>query len=130
MTTTIYRIEHADGIGMFQPFTYEDRVNVRPHCLDCLGLEDLLFRHWAFNTPQNDGLNFTREHYCAYQSQSQMEAWISPDEFQVLIEAGYKILALRVSDCQVGEYNVIYKKEDVVETADITDYYRELVADY
>lgn len=114
---TIIRIEHTDGYGMF--IGYDPKDKYRAHCVEKL-CNDLSERHRSFNDPWEDNLRITPKYFCAYKSVEQLQQWIKPDEFKILKDNGYKILTLVVTNYQEGRDQIIYTKDSIVSTTDIS----------
>lgn len=118
---TIVRIEHPkDGIGIFQR---DDEFR-----LTNIDLQNIGRRHNdKFKTPWDDGLDLERngrEWFCGYKSIEQIQSWIKKSEFRKLISHGYKILLIKANECQVGDDQLIFTKESVVTTEDITSLFK------
>lgn len=122
---TIIRIERPDGIGMFMN---DCGVYEIPE------LEDCADRHgWGqFPKPQRDinvenkflHLNITKDNkewFCAYKSIEQLQQWIKPNEFKHLFNNAYKVLLLDVTEYQEGEYQILYTKESILNSKDISN---------
>lgn len=112
------RIQGADEIGLFRR-EYSDTMSI-----ESLNLERIGKRHSIFNTPYGDGLYMKRggmEWFCAYKSLDQMREWILEGELKELIEGGYRILLLELDYHQEGEHQIIFTKEGIVSSKDITD---------
>ena len=117
--TTIIRIEHPfSGWGLFKAFNKEgydiiDNVN----CWDALSL-----KHLDFPSPSADkGLrNLQKDEFCAFKTVEQLQDWIEPSWMEEIISLGFKILMLDVSECRIGEYQILFKKENILQTKDIT----------
>jgi len=123
---TIIRIEHLDGIGLFQD--YHKSTNFRPHSVFDI-CEDLGERHQNgnFPVPSRDNLDINKEDkewFCAYKSIDQLQQWVKKDEFQILFENNYKVLLLDVTEYQEGEYQIVFTKESIIQTKDISNLFR------
>ena len=59
--------------------------------------------------------------FCAYKSVDQLKEWITTEEIATLKENNYRIFMLDVTNYHEGKYQVIYTKESIVNTTDITD---------
>lgn len=79
-------------------------------------------RHSNFPTPNRDSLlgSIDSNEFCAFQSIESVQEWIEPSWMEELAQEGFKVLMLDVSDCRIGEYQVLYKKADILQTKDIT----------
>jgi len=118
--TTIIRIEHKSGKGIFRA-----RINRRGDCLDDkFKWADKLFdRHSDFPTPYRDSLinrPIEEDEFCAFKSIEQLQEWITKDEIKKLSKHNFKVLIIDVSECIVGEYQILYKKTDIIQSGDIT----------
>lgn len=109
---TIIRVEHEDGIGMFQSFQ-------RPHATMHI-LPELDERHAHFHTPSEEGLHMTSNEYCAYKSISHIQEWIQPEEFPILFQNGYKVWMIDVLIWREGKHNILFRKEDIISKKDIS----------
>ena len=114
MEKILVRVEHPDsGNGMYAHF--QDGSWSWPSSLSLMRN-----RHEDMYTPRDEGLPMTREHFCAFSTLEDMEKWVRNDEVKVLVELGFQVLLLTVSQCHVGKHQCIFKKEDVVEVTNIT----------
>lgn len=114
----IIRIEHKDGWGMFI-----DNSEIRPsrkHSVRyiCPTIAD---RHQTFPLPQREGLPMSDNYFCAYKSVDQLKKWVTTKEIAILKENNYRILMLDVTDYHKGKHQVIYTKESIINTTDISD---------
>jgi len=113
-TKTIIRVEGEDGYGMFR---------------DCIGrkyvpateLPAICMRHQLFNTPYQDGLNIADNWFCAYKTIEQLQDWVFTGELKEIIDNGFKVLLLDVTEYQEGTHQVIYTKESIVGMKDISN---------
>lgn len=114
----VIRIEHEDGWGMFT--LCSKTKSSRKHSVKyiCYSIGD---RHHSFPLPQNENLPMSDKYFCAYISVDQLKKWVTTEEIAILKENNYRILMLEVTDYHKGEYQVIYTKESIVNTTDITD---------
>lgn len=116
---TVLRVEHLDGWGMF--ISYKDdmhRQNVK-----ALELFEIAERHNTFNDPDEDRLNIykgNKEWFCAYKSVEQLQEWLTPQEIEILSKNGYKVLMLDVEEYQEGRDQVIFTKESIISSKDVT----------
>jgi|GEM_PF-3078167 len=80
-------------------------------------------RHKEFPNPYRDeGLeNFIENvHFCGFKSIEQMNEWIFKNELKEFISMGFKIYSITTSKCLIGQYQICYKKEDILSKEDIT----------
>lgn len=117
---TIIRIEHKNGIGIFRNKASHSNDN-----LSCL-LNKLFKRHDKFPIPYDDGnLDIYKDHlnwYCAYKSIEQLKQWITYEELLILINNDFKVLILNISNYQEGTYQILYTKESILNSNDITGF--------
>ena len=121
---TLIRIQHNNGKGLFRALdTKGECILESLHCY-----EALTYKHWEFPSPLEDNLlnGISKKEFCAFKSIEQVKQWIEPEWFNEIIKAGFKVLLLDVSDCREGEYQILYKKEDVLQTKDIPELFRSL----
>lgn len=110
----VIRLERR-GRGIFRPTNksiYKSAVFKR-----------VIIRHGNFNTPFLDGLNMgldAKEWFCAYKSVEQLQEWLELDEIKYFITKGFKVLMLEVSEFQVGRDQIIFTKEGIISSKDIS----------
>ena len=105
------RIE-KDGIGLF--------TNMHSNKL----AQQVYNRHSEFANPQQDGLDLCKDGkgwYCAYKSAKELKEWINTQELQYFISKGYNILQLEVEEYQIGDEQLLYTEESIVNCIDITN---------
>lgn len=120
------RIEHALGWGMFRA---EDKDGNYINDEDIVGdeLSEMFKRHYAdFPIPQMDS-GILREpeddEFCAFKSLEQLDQWVTPDEIRELIKRGFTVFIIELEEATIGEYQILYKKEDVLAKLEINDLY-------
>jgi len=123
-TIQIIRIEHTDGIGMFREYTdeYSNDYEKRMHNVFYI-LPQLADRHENFNSPSQECLDLYKNnkvYYCAYKSIEQLQKWILNNEFITLFDNDYKVLLIECTDYQIGYDQVIYTKESIKTSKDIS----------
>lgn len=114
---TIIRIEHECGNGLFTARTEDDSTAV---IRKSSFVRKLQAKHMDFPVPQNDGLTIRSCNYCAFKSIEQIQQWIEPEQFKEIIELGFKIWMIDVADYQEGEYQILFKKQDILSKKDIS----------
>ncbi len=119
---TIVRIEHISGNGIWQ--SYVDGDIDRPFYDEFSFSSELKSKHVYMNTPQEDGLDMTSQHYCAFKSIEQMNQWIEKEWYKELFEHDFKVLSIQVSDYQESMDQVIFKKRDIISSTDISDLFK------
>lgn len=129
---TVIRIEYNDGYGIFFKKLW-DKNGVpyahRPYYVE-KDLPELWKRHLElFNWPDEDNLDVKRdnkEYFCAFKSIEDFDYWITKDELAHLIHLGFKVLSLTVTDYQIGEHQVVYTKESIIKSKDITHLFNQI----
>lgn len=116
----LIRIEHPEsGKGIFQH-----------HFTEHEGLQSFFDRHYnlpcPFSFKESDEMkeafgSGSNDWFCAYKSFEQLLDWIKVGEFQKIIDAGFKFYIIQIKTCIIGNYQAIFKKEDIIEKIDITD---------
>lgn len=118
----ILRVEHKiDNKGIFRSRT--PQYNVRLHRMK--GWKKLFERHRDnFPTPYLDkGINRSPifGEFCAFKSVEQFQQWVTNDEIKGLIKIGFRVLLLEVSDCVVGKHQILFGRENVLTSKDISE---------
>lgn len=123
----VIRVEHTDGNGMF-------RNSIAPvHEVDNYLMQNMWNRHstWArgggMPTPSNDNINIGKDDldwYCAFRGLEEFNQWVYPEEAKKLIELGYRIYSLEVTNFQIGDKQVVYTKESIIEKNDLSDLFK------
>lgn len=117
---TAIRIEHpSDGIGIFMQ---KDRESLSVHNF----LKSVSVRH-VQNFPDikdEIGYEVYKSYFCAYKTIEQLNDWILPDEMTEIINKGYKIYLLDLTEAKVTDFQVIFKKEHILQQKDITSIFR------
>jgi hypothetical protein len=119
---TIIRIEHInDGFGIWKSRGFNNNLNDRVY-YDLSFYDDLIVKHRYLNTPEEDGLNkfVEGEWFCAFKSLEQIKEWIECPWFKELVEKGFQILILEVSEYQEGNHQIIYTKKSIASSKDIS----------
>lgn len=97
----IIRIEHENGMGVFQNETYFDFVN-------------LFSRHRNMKTaPCIKG--YTSSHYCGYKTIKEMEKWLRISEIRRLLKKGYKVYAIELKERFLDKEINSFKKAYIVD---------------
>jgi hypothetical protein len=108
----VVRIEHPEvGKGMF--------THKRPE-----NLKSLYKRHSdSFPTPYTDkGINyFDGDWFCAYKTLEQFNQWVTHEEVNILLNLGFRIYLLDLNSYQIGEFQVVFKKEGIISKKDISE---------
>jgi len=113
----VVRIERR-GRGMFRPAN----KNIRRLRI----MLDIYDQHAnGFPTPYLDGgLDMDlddKEWFCSYKSIETMFEYLTHKQIRFLISKGFKVLLLEVTNYQEGDFQVIYTKDSVVNTTDLTE---------
>jgi hypothetical protein len=131
MVIELYRIENIfDGKGMFSSepvnlFIGYDYDNDDIH--SCFSR--LLEKHTNFPTPyREEKLNYTvlDDEFCAFQSYEDLKVWVDRDAALFLLNE-YDFIVKKIyiekSNCRIGDYQTLFKKEHVIAFEDITKYF-------
>src|ERR1035441_9093325 len=89
--TTILRIEHKDGCGIFRSHV----------CVNLNDFDTFSERHNDFPTPNEDMfiLRYVEEdEFCAFKSIEQLQEWVTADEIKQFIKLNCKVLLIDVSE--------------------------------
>ncbi len=121
----IVRIEHKDsGIGIWN-HSNDGSYKRNVEAIDSYEL--LRDRHLNFLRPFEEtnlkGI-FNKDYYCAFKSLDQLKDWIYDNEVKELIDQGFIILLIELNNYHEGDYQIIFKKEDIITRKDITDIFK------
>lgn len=126
MIKTVIRIEHPlDGKGIFltrvkgrkNEYSWGNFEDLFDYCVDNIG--DVHNKHLNMN-PASWIPGFTSKHHCAYPSVEVMKKWINCGEIKQLLSLGFVVLVLDVTDYIETSEQVIYTKESIVSSKDIS----------
>lgn len=115
-TIQIIRIERR-GRGIFRPSNqaiYRSKIAQRTYDRHNRG---------GFPMPHVENLDMykgLKEWFCAYKTIEQLQEWVKKEELNFFFSKGFKVLLLTVSEYQEGEKQVIFTKESIVSSEDIT----------
>ena len=105
----LWRSKDENGYCLIEQLKCHDAINKKhltmPNALEDLGSRD-----------DNE--------FCAFKSIDELQQWVKPEWMQELIEVGFKILLLDVTECRIGEYQVLFNKEDIIQSKDITELFK------
>lgn len=126
------RIEHpSDGIGIFvtrykdERGEYTSGYMVAKFDYEPFDVGDMCNRHYKFNTPREDHISFeVGKHFCAYKTIEQVNEWITHDEMLQLIDYGFAVYVLELSDILEGEHQIMFDKDNIIERKDITELFK------
>lgn len=121
--TTICRIEYPNtGKGLFTSRT--DDGEYIHSLLNCR--IPLAEKHSDFPTPYEDENlgDLQEDEFCAFKSIQSLQEWILPEWMKEIIKAGFKVYLLDVSECRIGEYQVLFKKENILQSKNITSLFQ------
>lgn len=117
---TIIRIEHpSDGKGIWR-----SNINGVNNLSNWIEFSD---RHRKFPNPTYEGdvTGFIEGiHYCAFKSIEQLQEWVYKNEIKELLEMGFKVYMLDVFNWLEGNYQICYKKEDILQQKDISELFK------
>lgn len=114
----VLRIETDEGVGVFK------------NGIDCAYdlIPDACNRHFReksscydtyFPIPQEDGINMekdSKEWFCSFLSLKQLNELFFPDEIKILLDHGYNIRLLTVTNYQKGNSQVVFTRDSVIKT--------------
>lgn len=133
--TGLIRVEYKDGYGMF--ISKKKRYVLSDSKSDKNILGNLWRKHstWApdggFPIPYDDEKLdicwFNKKWFCAFKNKTIFKNWIDFNEFKELVKIGFKVFLLEVAEYQEGKFQVLYTKESVITSIDIT---QELLINY
>lgn len=120
----VIRIEANDGLGIFMNYdnncVIRDIISlIKENEENNLKLKTIRIRHNDFPTPYEEKLYITNEYFCAYNSIELLNEWIKPKEIKFLIEVGFNILMLEVTNYQTGKFQTIFTKDSIVSSKNI-----------
>lgn len=111
---TILRIEHPeDGVGIFMSRNKDVNMSTLGIFPDVISsfeynsayIGDINYRHTKMPRASREYSLFQiGKHYCAYPSVDIMKKWINCTEIKQLIEIGFVVLLLDVTECYISEY--------------------------
>lgn len=107
---TIIRIEHQCGNGLWKA---QNSEYVNLFYLFSFS-EKLMNKHNLFPIPEQEGLILEEDDYCAFKSIEQIQQWIESKWFKEIINAGFNILMLDVSEWKEGEHQILFKKKHIL----------------
>ena len=117
---TIVRFERR-GNGIFRPSNksiYNSAIAKRTYARHNNG---------NFPLPENENLDLIRggkEWFCAYKTIEQLQSWVHKDEIDFFISKGFKVLMLDVNEYQEGQMQVVFTKESIISSKDITSLFK------
>jgi len=116
---TIVRIEHESGEGIFHSES----------CNRLSNYQEFAERHGEFPTPhcETPKLNmdkFGKNWFCAFKSIEQMNEWVTSSEIKEFIKLKCRVLVLDVTQYQEGTHQIIFTKESIKNSKDISDLFK------
>lgn len=115
---TVIRIEHPyDGNGLWRSVNSDGDTVID----DISFFFELSLKHNDLPVPQDDNLTMTSSHYCAFKSIEQIQQWIENNWWKEIIDLGFRVLMIDVSEYQEGNHQIIFKKEHILQSKDITE---------
>jgi hypothetical protein len=104
----VIRLECSDGQGMF-------RIRKKGfNLMDSEAGKRISHAHDTFPEPYTEfGDAFTKKHYCAYKSISQLLKWIGLDDLKDIIGQGVNLYIIRVKNPLIGEYQIGFQKKHI-----------------
>jgi hypothetical protein len=114
----LIRVEHKKGNGIFRAVDDNGVALIRELAM----FNDIRDRHRNFPTPQEDGMSIERHvEYCGFKSIDQLKMWFNEIELRALIDIGFKVYQIHVSDCKESRNQILYKKSDILIKKDISN---------
>lgn len=115
------RIEYSDGKGLWRA----DAGNMFWCIIEKAKCEpELQKRHSNFPSPAIDGelsVKFRPGiHFCAFKSIEQLQQWVLSEEMKEIIQLGFRVYLLELSEWLEGEYQIAYDKKFIAKKEDIT----------
>lgn len=121
---SVIRIEHpSTGWGIFTNSNVEQGLEDKAGVEYLSNPDDFYLKHSKFPTPYEDkGIEHSphADEFCAFRTLDIFNQWISSLEVKEFINMGFKIYLLDISSYEEGEFQVIYKKENITQMKDIT----------
>ncbi len=112
----VVRIEHPDtGCGLWQT-----EINGYVVYRNLSFLNDLVDKHESFPIPNEDGLYRENHHFCAFKSIEQANEWIESEWWNEILSLGFKIYLIELSAWLEGEYQIMFEKQHIVQSEDIS----------
>ena len=118
------RIEHPrSGKGLFTHYEstelgYKEGANYLSDS------NNFYKRHLNFPNPKDDKKIkrfIAKNEFCAFKSVEQLKEWVTTEEIKEFIEMGFKVLLLDLTVCIEGDFQILFKKEDISQSKDITE---------
>lgn len=81
-------------------------------------------RHNSFPTPSRDSKikrYIKKNEFCAFKSIEQFKTWVTTEEIKEFIKMGFKVLLLDLTIYIEGEFQILFKKENISQRKDITE---------
>jgi hypothetical protein len=121
---TIVRVEHYVGDGLWKAKDNNGSIYMSFSFVD-----DLVEKHYNFPTPNQDlllsiSLRKNPQYYCAFKSIEQLQQWIDKEWWKEIFELGFKVLLIDVSECLEGEYQILYQKQHILQSKDISNLFK------
>jgi len=115
---TVIRIEHESGNGIWQARNEENRVIITN--LKCY--PEISNRHSSIPTPYEDDIYaFTESYFCSFKSIPQLEEWVEREWIKEFVSVGFRVYMLEISNWLEGNYQICFKKSDILSKKDITE---------
>lgn len=129
MRTNIIRIEHpSDGLGLWRSSYDEKQYNtIEDHsCYPEISKrhrDQTRFPAFCFDKELQDQISWeaVQEYNFAFKDLAQLETALTREELKECIEAlGFHVLMLDVTDYYESPYQIVFKKESIVNKKDIS----------
>jgi len=112
---TIIRIQHETGNGLWRTMIEGDFL-----CTSLSFHDELSEKHEDFPTPAQENHFLKKEEFCAFKSIEQLQEWIKPNWFKEIMDLGFRILMIEVSEAITLTYQVMYEKQNITKISDIS----------
>lgn len=110
-----YRIEYKDGYG---PFRSQIGGGIRPHYA-MKDFYDMIYSHNSFPSIHEERVGLGLNWFCAYKSENQLLEYCR-GSLEKMIKCNFEIYEVKVKDGIVTNYQILFKKKNIVEKRKIT----------
>lgn len=115
---SIFRIENPkSGRGFWTNYNDNDKRS----CWEYSFYNEMCDFHYGMPNPYTDDINgFNSNYFCAFKTFEDLIYWVKPLWIEELVKIGFRVYKIQVSDYLVGNHQICYKKEDIIDKEDIT----------
>lgn len=111
-----YRIEYKDGYG---PFRSQIGGVIRSRYA-MKDFRDMIYSHISFPSIHEERTDLGLNWFCAYKSENQLLEYCR-GSLEKMIKCNFEIYELEVKDGIVTNYQILFKKKNVIEKKKITN---------